>query len=131
MNPVFSGVIKEGKVILDNPNRYAVQKARLEGKRIDTVLREHKSQRSNPQNAAYWGIAVEILADHLGYSKEETHDALRLKFLSRIDEKTGLTVTRSTTSLNTKEFSEYYDKIQRWAMEFLNCYIPSPNEAEY
>ena len=115
--------------MLFNHQKYLVQLSRLEGKEIELTVRQKKSQRSNEQNRAYWGLAIEILSDHLGYEREEVHDLLRHRFLSHVDER-GLTIIRSTTSLSTKEFSEYYEKIQRWAAQFLNCYIPSPNEAE-
>lgn len=130
MNPVFRGIVRQGKKIYDNPSGYLVQLSKLEGKRFEEILRIEKKDRSNQQNKAYWGIIIEILSDHLGYEREETHDAMRQKFLSHIDEKTGLTVIRSTTSLSTIEFNEYYAQIQRWAAEFLQVYIPDPNEAE-
>jgi hypothetical protein len=128
--PIFHGQIVKGKVMLDRPSRYLIQISRLENQRIELILRKEKKERSNQQNSAYWGIIVEILSDHLGYSREEVHDALRTKFLSRVDEKTGLTVIRSTTALSTVEFMDYYAQIQRWAAEFLQVYIPSPGEAE-
>lgn len=117
--------------MLFNHQKYLVQISKLEGKEIELTIRKKKSQRSINQNAAYWGLVIDILSEHLGYEREEVHDALRAKFLSHIDEKTGLTVIRSTTSLSTVEFMDYYSKIQRWASEFLNCYIPSPNECDY
>jgi hypothetical protein len=64
-----------------------------------------------------------------GYTKDEIHDALRKEFLSKIDPATGLTKIKSTTDLSTIEFNEYYAAIQRWASEFLNIYLPDPNEA--
>jgi hypothetical protein len=128
MNTVFHGTVKSGELILDKPTRYLDEVRRLEGKQIEAIIRVYKSTRSNQQNNAYWGILIEILSNHLGYDKNELHDALRAKFLSYIDAKTGLTVIRSTKSLNTKEFCEYYEKIQRWSAEFLQCDIPSPNE---
>ena len=127
--PIHRGKVTQGKIILDNPGRYLVCLARLEGKEIELTVRQKKTQRSLEQNKAYWGIAVEILSDHLGYERDEVHDLLRAKFLSRIDDK-GLMIIRSTTSLSTKEFSEYYDSIQRWAAQFLNCYIPDPNQCD-
>jgi len=126
---IHHGKVAQGKIILDQPSRYLVQLSKLEGKRIELTLKKEKSQRSLDQNSAYWGIIIEILSAHLGYEREETHDALRTKFLSRVDDK-GLTIIRSTTSLSTVEFMDYYAQIQRWAAQFLNCYLPSPNEAE-
>jgi len=58
MNPVFSGKIEKGKVILDNHNRYLVQISRLEGQRVEVVLRKQKSTRSLNQNNYYWGVVL-------------------------------------------------------------------------
>lgn len=129
--PVFTGIIKQGKLTLENPRRYLVHIARYEGKRVEVVVRTPKSQRSTDQNAAYWGIAIEILCDHLGFDKDAMHDALKIKFASRIDGKTGLMVTESTAKMDTKRFMQYYGDIQRWAADFLNVYIPDPNECDY
>jgi hypothetical protein len=131
MTPIFTGKIDRGKVILDSPARYIVQLSKLEGKRIELVIRKQKSKRSNDQNSAYWGIVIDILSEceaFGGYTKDEIHDALREKFLSVVDPKTGIKKIRSTTDLSTIEFNDYYANIQRWAAEFLNCYIPDPNE---
>jgi hypothetical protein len=128
MTPIHRGKVAQGKKIYDNPSRYLVQLSKLEGKRFEETLRQEKSKRSLNQNAAYWGIVINILSDHLGYDKDAMHDALKVKFASHVDPKTGLTVTESTTKMDTKRFMKYYEDIQRWASEFLNCYIPNPNE---
>ena len=57
------------------------------------------------------------------------HDALKEKFASRRDEKTGLLIVESTAKMDTVRFMKYYDDIQVWAAEFLDVYIPDPNEA--
>jgi len=130
MNPIHTGTVTHGKLILDAPQRYLVTLARLEGKPIELVVRRRRSQRSLNQNAAYWGIAVEILSEHTGYDKETMHEALKAKFASRRDEKTGLLIVESTAKMDTKRFNRYYEDIQRWAVEFLGVRIPSPNECE-
>ena len=131
MTAIFTGTVEKGKLILDKPNKYLVKLASLEGKKIELVIRKKKSQRSIQQNRAYFGIAVEILSNHTGFSKDEIHDALKQKFASRTDDKTGLTIVESTAKMTTIRFMEYYAGIQQWAAEFLNCFIPSPNEVDY
>jgi hypothetical protein len=131
MIPTFPGRIVKGRLILDSPSRFQVHVARYEGKPVEVVVRQKKSQRSLNQNAAYWGIAVEILCEHTGYDRETMHDCLRQKFASRIDPNTGLTIVESTASMDTKRFCEYYEAIQRWAAEFLGVQIPSPNEVPF
>ena len=128
MSPIFQGKINKGKLILETPDRFRVHLSRYEGQQVEFSLRKKKSQRSSEQNRAYFGIAVEILCEHTGFSREEMHEALKQKFASRIDEKTGLTIVESTASMDTVRFMRYYDDIQKWAAEFLNVYIPSPGE---
>ena len=128
MNPVFSGRIEQGKVIHDNPTRYLAQVHKLEGKKIDVVLREYKSQRSNPQNNYYFGVVCKILGDYFGYTEEEMHDALKYKFLRK--GAADLETVQSTTKLNTAEFEDYLEKVRRWALLEYNVSIPLPNEIE-
>ena len=128
MNPIFHGRVEKGKLILDSPDRFRVHLSRYEGQPVEVVVRKKKSQRSILQNRAYFGIAVKILCLHTGFNREEMHDALKQKFASRVDEKTGLTIIESTADMDTVRFCQYYEDIQRWAIEFLGVYVPSPNE---
>ncbi len=128
--PIFTGSVEKGKLILDQPQKYLVHLSQLNGKKIELVLRKRRSQRSLEQNRAYWGIAIEILSNHLGYDKDTMHHALKVKFASAVDPVTGLTIIESTAKMDTKRFIQYYEDIQRWSMEFLNCYIPDPNECD-
>ena len=129
INPLFYGTINKGKLILETPQKYLVHLSGLEGKRVELILRKRKSKRSNQQNKAYWGIAIEILCDKTGYTKDQMHFALKEKFASRIDPVTELRIVESTSKMDTVRFNKYYADIQQWATEFLNgCYIPDPNE---
>jgi hypothetical protein len=130
--PVFTGIIDKGKLILDQPQRYLVHLANHEGKKVELVLRKRRTKRSDSQNRYYWGVCVEILANHCGYEPEELHEALKVKFLSdRQEDENGLMRVRSTAKLTTDEFIAYTNRVVRWAAESLGVYIPSPNEVEY
>lgn len=128
MNPIFTGKVDRGKVVLDNPNRYSVHLSKYEGKRVELVLRLQKSQRSLNQNRYYFGVCLEILSQHLGYTSDEMHEICKFKFLKTM--KAGLEYVRSTTKLNTSEMEEYLEKIRKWADIELNCFVPLPNECE-
>lgn len=95
---------------------------------IVTISKATKANtRTNSQNNYYWGVVIVMISNYLGYSREETHDALRLLFLG----KEGLiNTTKSTTDLTTKEFINYIEQITNWAKEFLNLRIPSPDNLE-
>jgi len=81
INPIFRGTIREGKINLDNPARFAAHLKNYEGKRVEVVLRKEKSQRSLNQNSYYHGVVVKTLSDFTGYDPEEMHEVLKFKFL--------------------------------------------------
>ena len=126
--PTFQGVVNKG--VLQVEARFYPYLASLEGQKVEIVVRKRKSKRSLEQNAAYWGIVVESLADHLGYDKDTMHHALKEKFASRRDDR-GLLIVESTAKMDTKRFNKYYEDIQRWAAEFLCFRIPDPNEVDF
>lgn len=89
-------------------------------------IQKSKRIRSLNQNKYYWGVVVKIIANHTGYTSDETHQQLGRMFLSY---KNGATVfVKSTTKLNTVDFEDYLDKCRNWAREEMSCYIPMPNE---
>ena len=133
MNPIHSGKVEKGKLILNNPNRYLVHLCGLEGREVELILRKRKKQRTLQQDRYYFGVVVKCLMNKTGYNKQQMHDALKEKFASTRDEKTGLLIIESTATMDTKRFIEYCDEIKQWADEFFegDCYIPSPNEVSY
>ena len=124
---IFVGSVKEGKLILDLPssfNRYLIT---LEGKRVTCEVKRFVKKRTDPQNKFYWAVVVDILSKELGYEKEEIHLMLRERFLRIHDERhPDFVIAKSTTKLNTQEFNEYIEAIQRWAAQELQIYIPDP-----
>jgi hypothetical protein len=131
-NIKFHGVVKQGRIKFDSPEKYLVYLAGLEGKRIELTLHKERNSRSNQQNKFYWGIVIEILGEHFGYTPEEMHEELKRKFNpvhSKIDPEASF--GGSTTKLSTVEFIDYIDRITRWAASEYQIYIPDPNEVEY
>jgi hypothetical protein len=131
ITPVFHGKIEHGKLKLEQRREFDLYCCRLEGKAVDLVLEKHKTTRSNQQSRYLNGVVYKIIADELGYSRDQVHDLLRYKFLRKEDGRTpGLYTITSTAKLSKDEFSEYIEEIKKFSMEFLNCYIPSPDEVE-
>ncbi len=93
-----------------------------------------RKDRSNNQNRYYWGIVIDILSNHTGFSRDEMHDVLKYKFLQgwkQLETKVGIIevdYVKSTRDLSTKEFEDYLGEIRIWASADLNCSIPEPNE---
>ena len=91
-------------------------------------LTEPKASRSLDQNRLYWKW-IAIIADSIGEDNDTVHDVLRLKFLTvRLSKIDNRAVASSTTKLNTKEMSEYMEKVKVWAQTFLNVTLPLPED---
>jgi hypothetical protein len=129
--------IVDGKVTR-NRNLLLDAFASMEGKEVVVSIKRVKKQRSNPQNAYYWGCCLSIMqnalkdAGHL-MSVNDVHDLLKLRLLKEtilINEETGECVERikSTTELSTTGMMEYFMDIQRFAIEYFGVTIPDPNE---
>jgi hypothetical protein len=132
MNQIFHGKVQKGKLILDSPTAYLKRITMLEGKPVEVVLRIHKSQRSTHQLRYYWGVIIELLAQHCGYTPEEMHESLKYLFLSDHEmDLNELVRIKSTAQLSTKEFADYIDRIVRWAAVKLEIYLPDPNQVDY
>jgi hypothetical protein len=78
-----------------------------------------KKFRSSSQNDKYWAMLKE-LGDYLGYHDYELHELLTFQNLSETKLVAGRPVTqvRSTTDLDTYEFSDYLEKVRRFGIEY-------------
>lgn len=131
MVPIFDGIVdSKGRLTLDDQPGYARQVARLANKPIELVVRQKRAQRSLRQNAYWWGVVIPLLSEHLGYDKDEMHEALKYKFL-RLDAEPdthGLVRMRGTSTLNTKEFTDLIEDVVTWAGAEFGVVVPLPNE---
>lgn len=105
---------------MDNKDRFRVYLSTFENKRIELVLRERNTGRSDEANRYYWGIVIEMISEHTGHTPDETHEILKEKFH-----------VESTAKLKTGEFQEYVTKIVRFAASELNLAIPDPGQVDY
>ncbi len=96
-----------------------------EGTVLEIEIKEVVSK-SQMQNSYYWGQVIgssskegSLLANEMfqGYTKQELHEALKEKF-----------DIKSTKGMTQEDFSEYIDKIIRWAAEFAEMYIKEPDD---
>lgn len=90
--------------------------------------------RSTPQNKSYWKLIIEPFAEYLALDRDKVHEMLKYKFLKEVryaSNRKGImeeyVITRSTTSLSTKEFEEFCSQIRIWASS-LGLYLYEPNE---
>ena len=92
---------------------------------LELVVKEVES-RTQLQNSYYWGQVIgspskegSLLSSETfqGYTKQELHEALKEKF-----------EVKSTAGMEQEEFTEYINKIIRWAAEFADMYIKEPED---
>lgn len=105
------------------------------GKLFTLTLEIIRPTRSIMQLRYYFGVVVKILSEETGYTPEVMHEHLKKIFLGykEYDMPDGTTHIQieSTKGKTTVEFEDYLKEIRQWSGEFLNCYIPLPNETKF
>ena len=96
---------------------------------VDTVLEieiKEVVNRTQMQNSYYWGQVIggpskegSLMSNEMfqGYTKQELHEALKEKF-----------DVKSTAGMEQEEFTEYINKIIRWAAQYADMYIKEPED---
>lgn len=103
------------------------------------VIVKDNRKRSIPQNSYYWGVVVPMVRSGLyeqGYddvrTNDDAHDVLKSLFLKKrlVNRVSGdeIPIDGSTTKLSISEFNDYIEEVARWASQYLQIVIPSPNE---
>jgi len=91
-------------------------------------IKPYKKTRSGRQNRLYWTL-LGIIAKDAGYELDDLHTAVKVRFLGA-DEKliAGqlVTVPKSTTGLNTREFTELVDKVYALGAQ-MGIVLPVPS----
>lgn len=130
--------LKNGLLLIKNRELFNEEiKSLSSDKEYSIIIRTKRKPRSNGQNRYYWGIVIPLVLRGLKeagfdiHNKDDAHDIIKFKFLKvNIENESGEFIEsfKSTKEMNTKEFKEFIDALQIWASEYLNTYIPSPNE---
>lgn len=111
--------------------------APLVNKHVKISIQKIKKHRSNNQNSYYWGVVVSMIAEYTGMTIDETHEALKNRFLRQKKAvRRGdrliweVDTVRSTASLATGEFEQYLADVRLFAGSDLGLNIPLPNEVD-
>lgn len=95
-------------------------------------IRNVRKTRTLDQSALYWEW-VSILADEFGNDKEEMHNALKIKILGPdLVNISGeiVYVPPKSRDKNTKDFSDYMDKVMAFALEY-GIRLPTPEDMKW
>lgn len=88
-----------------------------------------RTKRTIDQNRLYW-LWMACLSEETGMSKDELHAIFAGLFLSeeRLFNGETVRVIRSTSSLDTAQFKDYLDEIQRYCATELAIALPNPED---
>lgn len=132
-----SGYISDGRLKIRNRRWFdeAIRRFR-DGAEVDVEITIRRATRSQALNRYYWGVVIHLLSEHTGYSADELHDVLKMKFIPKrlaVCNGNGEIVGEyvmggSTRRMTNREFQDYLSAIRQWAAEQLDCNIPEPHE---
>jgi hypothetical protein len=135
--PIFKGSIVDGELKLAGHVRESIKRwlrTFKTGADVDIRITKHRKQSTDTQRAYYFATVVPILGDYFGYTKEEMHEELKLKFNpkpSKLDP--TKVIGGSTKDLSTEEFYSsndpecYVERICRWAATEYGIFVPPPS----
>lgn len=87
-------------------------------------ITEYNATRTVDMNRRYWAILQDISEQAWfsgkRYGKEVWHEAMRRRFLPLVDGPDGSYPT-STSSLTIKQFADYSDRVETFAITELGC----------
>lgn len=95
-----------------------------DGKRLTLTVGPRK--RTLPQNKRYWGngilnqISKQATVNGRLFSAETWHEQFKRMFIGVIELPNGEVIGKSSTDLDTQEFSEFSDKVEAYAVTELN-----------
>ena len=131
MTPRFGAIMREGLPRLLAKQSYIEHCRKYkDGTNVWVTCQKAKSTRTIQQNRYLFGVVYKMIADFTGYDTDDIHEYCKDRFGGKkviVDKPVSI----STTKYTTEEMAEYLDKIKQWSAEFLNLYIPDPNEVEY
>lgn len=132
---VGTAQVRRGKLFIRHRAHFDAQVARLDERWIlEISVRRLRATRSIQQNRFYWGVVVESLSEHTGYTPDEVHELLKQRFIPKKlalcdgngEVKGEFVMGGSTRAMTTAEFHEYIESIRRFASEELGIIYLTP-----
>lgn len=111
---IFFAKVNNGIIKHQNEHRFNEFLESIEGKEVKMDIKVKRNKRSNNQNALYW-LWLDIISEYTGFDSDELHNSFRAMFLT--DNRVKPPLVRSTSVLDTVEFTKYLDKVKLYALE--------------
>lgn len=135
----YTATIKEdGSWVVQNGRLRKETAAAFAGQDVEITIARLRRRRTNDQNDYYWGVVLPRIAEGIEeltgefWTKEDAHEAMKDRYLSEtVSHPDGEFIAkrvRSTSSLNTTEFTDYIERCCQFAAEMLGIAIAMPNE---
>lgn len=127
----FTGFVRDGKVRIDQPDRWKALLEHMEGKPVEISLGRLRANRSLKANAYLWSI-YRLIAQETGNDEETIHKTMKGMFLPLEDLvlPNGETIKTlgSTRHLDTVAFGEFIERIKAFAASELGITVPEPDQ---
>ncbi len=133
---IASACVKNGRLRFHNRRAFDEQVRQFrEGAEVEIEVTIRRATRSHQQNRFYWGVIVQVISEHTGYTPDEVHEFLKMKFIPKrlaLADSNGeiqgeFVIGGSTRKMNTVAFGEYMTACRQFAAETLDCQIPDPD----
>jgi hypothetical protein len=135
---VAIGEVRNRRLFIQNRREFDERIARLSPDwQLEISVRRLRANRSIQQSRYYWGVVVEMLSEYTGFTPDEMHEWLKMKFIPKklaVCDGNGevdgeFVVGGSTRKMTTTQFEDYMRTIREWAAEKLDVVIPDPDGA--
>jgi len=128
MTPLFYGKVENGRLKLDNRERFDSYLSGLQGD-VQVIVEKRKKRRSNQQNRWYQGCILKMMAEATGHTTSEIHEAMKTRFNCGVVNIGSqiVVVPKTTTKLMTKDFADYCERVRSFAASELGLVIPDPD----
>lgn len=135
---VGTGTMRNGRLFIAHRRAFDQQLRQLDERwTLEVLVQRLRATRSVAQNRYYWSGVLGTLSSHTGYTVDELHDLMKMRFLPKHlaltdgngEVKGEFVIGGSSRKLSTGEFSDYIERIRQFAAEDLDCNIPDAEGA--
>lgn len=122
---VYQFTVGDGKAYLPKLDAFRHTLKNLKPGKYALIVKKIEKKRTVPSNRLLW-MWLTVIANEIGYDDPDDIKLELQEMFLREPNKKGVMVTKGTSSLNTKDFTVFLEKVERWAQEFHNITLPSP-----
>ena len=136
MTQIWTAIIEGGRFKWDSPIQLQNFLKQFENVGVGVTIKKRYKNRSNNQNSYIWAVPIKMIADETGHTPQEVYDALWIEYC--IEQKgyasktfrQKLESSKRPSGLNTVEFNDWKEWLQRKGAEWFGINIPDPVQAE-